>query len=110
MFLQSSIKKALYRYTVAPANLFLDIFQSLLLITKRFMELCRDKGIMDHSLNLPLKNNISPDFTKKMLIFSDHKFKKAYISTMGDFSVSPYKKREEPIKMRTKKRPCQTGH
>jgi two-component SAPR family response regulator len=38
-----------------------------------------------------------------MAQFAGYKVKKAYISTFGSFSVFPYKDRQEPLKMRTKK-------
>lgn len=87
-----------------------DKDQALLLITK-YMELCRDYGIYDYFrkprydpiLKFADKNNITPEFTKKMIEFSGRILKKVYVRTIGGLSVYPANSPEKPIKMRTKK-------
>jgi two-component SAPR family response regulator len=87
-----------------------DKTQAIYLTTK-YMELCRDYGIYDYFrkpsyesiLKFAAANNITPEFTMKMIEFSGRKLKKACIRTMGGLSVYPVNSTEKPVKMRTKK-------
>lgn len=82
------------------------------LLTKHYLKLCSENGIYeffrmqktyDLILEFALDNEIDPDFTKQMVEFAGYKTKKLSIQSLGQFSVFPYKNRQEPIKMRTKK-------
>lgn len=81
-------------------------------LTRRFLQLCRENGIYEYFrmrkaydpiLGFALANGIEPDFTQQMAAFAGYKIKKAYIATLGGFSVYPYQDRQEPLKIRTKK-------
>lgn len=81
-------------------------------LLKRFLQLCSQNGIYEYFrmrkaydplLEFALANGIEPDFTMQMMEFAGYKIKKAYVTTLGAFSVYPYKHNPEPLKMRTKK-------
>ncbi|MEN6347836.1 MAG: hypothetical protein ABFD08_00350 [Syntrophomonas sp.] len=81
-------------------------------LTKRYLQLCFENGVYeqfrmrkayDPILALAFENGIEPVFTKQMMAFAGYQAKKVYIETMGAFTVFPYKDREKPLKMRTKK-------
>ena len=54
-------------------------------------------------LQFALDNNIEPDFARQMMRFSGYRGQKVYTQTLGGFSVFPYRNRENPLKMRSKK-------
>lgn len=81
-------------------------------LIKRFLPLCHENGIYeyfrmkkayDFILEFAFYNGIEPEITRKIMDFADFKIKKAYITTLGGFSVFSYQSRQKPIKMRTKK-------
>ena len=81
-------------------------------LIKRFLQLCDENGIYEYFrmrkaydpiLEFALTHGIEPDITKQMMTFAGYKIKKAYVVTLGSFSVYPYMNLSEPIKMRTKK-------
>ncbi|KJS02352.1 MAG: hypothetical protein VR68_03145 [Peptococcaceae bacterium BRH_c4a] len=81
-------------------------------LTQRYLQLCSENGIYDFFrmrkayapiLEFALDNGIEPDFAEQMMALTGYKTKKVYIKTLGGFSVFPYKNRQNPLKMRTKK-------
>jgi LuxR family transcriptional regulator, maltose regulon positive regulatory protein len=48
-------------------------------------------------------NGIEPSITKQIMAFAGYKPKKVYIETLGGLTVSPFKDREKPLKMRARK-------
>lgn len=81
-------------------------------LTRRFLQLCSENGIYEYFrmrkaydpiLQFAFDNGIEPTITKQMMKFAGYKIKKMYITSLGGFSVFPYKDRQEPLKMRTKK-------
>lgn len=82
------------------------------LLIRRFLPLCQENGIYDFFrmrkaydpvLEFAFHNGIEPAITQEMMDFAGFKIKKAYITTLGGFSVFPYQDRGKPLKMRTKK-------
>jgi len=81
-------------------------------LTKHFLQLCHENGIYEYFrmrkaydpiLEFAFDNEIELDITKQMMDFAGYKLKKVYITTLGGFFVYPYRNRQEPLKMRTKK-------
>ncbi|HBC92707.1 MAG TPA: hypothetical protein DCZ10_07320 [Pelotomaculum sp.] len=81
-------------------------------LTKRFLKLCCENGIYEYFrmrkaydpvLEFAFDNGIEPAFTEQMMALAGYKTKKAYIRTLGGFSIFTFKNRREPLKMRTKK-------
>lgn len=100
-----------YGILAGAAITFKDYNQAFQLTT-RFLKHCFEYGIYEFFkikqtygpiLEFALDNRIEPDFTQQMMVFADYKIKKAYICTLGEFSIFPYKDRLEPLKMRAKK-------
>lgn len=80
--------------------------------TKRFLQLCYENGIYEYFrmrkaydtvLQFAYDNHIEPDITRQMMEFAGYKPKKAYVQTLGGFSVLSYEDRQLSLKMRTKK-------
>ena len=81
-------------------------------LAARYLKLCSENGIYDYFkirglygsiLQFALDNGIESDFAQKMLAFVGYKTKKVYISTLGGLNIYPYKDRQKPLKMRSKK-------
>jgi hypothetical protein len=81
-------------------------------ITRRFLQLCDENGVYEYFrmrkaydpiLEFALDNGIEPEFTKQMMEFTGYKPKKAYIETLGAFTVYQDKDRQKPLKFRAKK-------
>lgn len=81
-------------------------------MTAKFLKLCSENGIYEFFrikklyfpiLEFALDQGIEPAFIEQMMAFAGYKTKKAYIQTMGGFSVSSFQNRPEPLKIRTKK-------
>lgn len=81
-------------------------------LTTHYLKLCRENGIYDYFkvrktygpiLEFALDNGIELGFVKEMMALAGYKTKKAYIKTLGGFSVFPFENRQKPLKMRTKK-------
>ncbi|MDD4238777.1 MAG: hypothetical protein PHT62_09525 [Desulfotomaculaceae bacterium] len=81
-------------------------------LAARYLKLCSENGIYDYFkirglygsiLQFALDNGIESDFAQKMMAFAGYKTKKVYISTFGGLNIYPYKDRQKPLKMRSKK-------
>jgi LuxR family maltose regulon positive regulatory protein len=81
-------------------------------LTRKYLQLCSANGIYEYFrmrkaydpiLEFAYCNDIEPEITKQFMNFAGYKTKKAYIKTLGGITVFPYKNREKPLKMRTKK-------
>jgi hypothetical protein len=81
-------------------------------LTRRFLQLCHENGIYEYFrmrkaydpiLEFAFNNEIEPEIVKQLMAFAGYRVKKAYITTLGGFSVRPYYDRQKPLKMRTKK-------
>lgn len=81
-------------------------------LTRRFLQLCYENGVYEYFrmrkaydpiLQFAFDNEIEPAITKQMMEFAGYKIKKVYITTLGGFSILPYKDRQDSLKMRTKK-------
>jgi len=81
-------------------------------LTKRFLPLCYENGsyeffrmrkAYDPVLEFALLNGIEPKITREMMAFAGFTIKKAYITTLGGFSVFPYHDRGKPVKTHSKK-------
>jgi DNA-binding SARP family transcriptional activator len=81
-------------------------------IVKRFLRLCDENGVYEYFrmreaygpiLEFALDNGIEPEFAKKMTELFGYGTKKLYIETLGAFTGYHDKKRQKPLKFRTKK-------
>lgn len=81
-------------------------------LIRRFLPLCYENGsyeffrmrkAYDPILEFALSNGIEPEITREMMAFSGFTIKKAYIATLGGFSVFPYQDRGKPLKTHSKK-------
>ncbi|NLK51133.1 MAG: hypothetical protein GX295_01625 [Syntrophomonadaceae bacterium] len=81
-------------------------------LTRRYLKLCSDKGLYeyfrirkayDSVLEFAYNNGIEPEFTRQMMEFAGYSPMKAYIETLGAFTVYQDKDRQKPLKVRTKK-------
>jgi LuxR family maltose regulon positive regulatory protein len=81
-------------------------------LTRRFLPLCHENGsyeffrmrkAYDPVLEFALSNGIEPEITREMMAFAGFTIKKAYIATLGGFSVYPYQNRGNPLKTHSKK-------
>jgi LuxR family maltose regulon positive regulatory protein len=81
-------------------------------LIRRLLRLCQENGNYEYFrmrrayepvLAFAVTHGIEPDFAKQMMKFAGCKMKKAYIVTLGGFTVYPYQERSTPLKMRTKK-------
>ncbi|MBP7331147.1 MAG: hypothetical protein KBA08_02360 [Firmicutes bacterium] len=81
-------------------------------LAARYLKLCSENGIYDYFkirglygsiLQFALDHGIESDFVQKMMAFAGHKTKKVYVSTFGGLNIHPYKDRQKPLKMRSKK-------
>jgi LuxR family maltose regulon positive regulatory protein len=81
-------------------------------LAARYLKLCSENSIYDYFkirglyesiLQFALDNGIESDFVQKMMAFAGYKTKKVYISTFGGLNIYPYKDRQKPLKMRSKK-------
>lgn len=97
---------------LARATIAMEDHDKAVSVTSRYLQLCDKNGFYEYFrmrkaydpiLEFALDNGIEPDFTEQMMVFAGYKIKKAYITTLGGFSISPCKDRENPLKMRTKK-------
>ncbi len=81
-------------------------------LTRRFLPLCHENGsyeffrmrkAYDPILEFAMQNGIEPEITREMMAFAGFTIKKAYIATLGGFSVFPYQDRGNPLKTHSKK-------
>lgn len=81
-------------------------------LIKRFLLLCYENGsyeffrmrkAYDPILEFALSNGIEPEITREMMDFAGFTIKKAYIVTLGEFSVFPCQYRGKPLKTHSKK-------
>lgn len=81
-------------------------------LAARYLKLCSENGIYDYFkirklygsiLQFALEHGIETDFAQKMMAFAGYKTKKLYITTFGGLNIYPYKDRQKPLKMRSKK-------
>lgn len=81
-------------------------------MTRRFLLLCHENGsyeffrmrkAYDPILEFALLNGIEPEITREMMAFAGFAIKKAYIATLGEFSIFPYQDRGKPLKTHSKK-------
>ncbi|MDD4414371.1 MAG: hypothetical protein PHR14_07485 [Oscillospiraceae bacterium] len=82
------------------------------ILTGRYLKLCSDHGLYEYFrlrkaydpvLEFAYDHGIEPEFTKQMMIFAGYRPKKAYIETLGAFTVYQGRDRQKLIKFRTKK-------
>jgi len=81
-------------------------------LTGRYLKLCSDNGLYEYFrlrnaydpvLKFAYDNEIEPEITRQMMEFAGYSPKKAYIETLGAFTVYQDKDKQKPIKFRTKK-------
>lgn len=81
-------------------------------LTAHYLRLCSENGIYDYFrmqktygtiLEFALDHGIELDFVKEIMALAGYQTKKAYIKTLGGFSVLPFENRQKPLKMRAKK-------
>jgi len=81
-------------------------------LTTHYLKLCSANGIYDYFkirktygpiLEFAFENGIELNFVKEMMALAGYETKKAYIKTLGGFSVFSFEDRQKPLKMRTKK-------
>jgi LuxR family maltose regulon positive regulatory protein len=81
-------------------------------LTRRYLKLCYDNGIYeyfrlrkayDQVLEFAYDNGIEPEITRQLMKFAGYKTKKAYIETLGAFTVYQDRGRQKLLKFRTKK-------
>lgn len=81
-------------------------------LTRRFLPLCYENGsyeffrmrkAYDPVLEFALLNGIEPKITQEMMAFAGFTIKKAYVVTLGGFSIFPYHGRVKPLKTHSKK-------
>lgn len=81
-------------------------------LIRRFLPLCHKNGsyeffrmrkAYDLILEFALSSGIEPEITREMMDFAGFTIKKAYIVTLGEFSVFPYQDRGKPLKTHSKK-------
>ena len=81
-------------------------------ITRHFLQLCDENGFYEYFrikdaykpvLEFALDNGIEPEFTRQMMEFAGYRLNKAYIETLGAFTVYQDKGMHKPLKFRTKK-------
>ncbi|MGI5849139.1 MAG: helix-turn-helix domain-containing protein, partial [Christensenellales bacterium] len=81
-------------------------------LTRRYLKLCSDYGFYEYFrlrkaydpvLEFAYNYEIEPEFTKQMIEFAGYQPKKAYIETLGAFTVYQNRSRQKLIKFRTKK-------
>ena len=82
------------------------------ILTGRYLKLCSDHGLYEYFrlrkaydpvLEFAYNYGIEPEFTKQMIEFAGYRPKKAYIETLGAFTVYQDRDRQKLIKFRTKK-------
>ncbi len=81
-------------------------------LTERYLKLCSDNGLYEYFrlrkayepvLAFAYDNGIEPEFTRKMMEFAGHRPKKAYVESLGAFTVYEDEGRQKPVKIRSKK-------
>ncbi len=81
-------------------------------LTGRYLKLCSDHGLYEYFrlrkaydpvLEFAYNYGIEPEFTKQMMIFAGYRPKKAYIETLGAFTVYKDRDKQKLLKFRTKK-------
>ncbi len=87
-------------------------YEKATILTGRYLKLCSDNGLYEYFrmrkayekvLEFANDNGIEPEFTKQMMEFAGYRSKKAYIETLGAFTVYQDRDRKKLIKFRTKK-------
>ena len=87
-------------------------YENAVSLTGRYLKLCSDQGIYEYFrlrkaydavLEFAYDNGIEPEFTKQMMDFAGYRSKKAYIETLGAFTVYQDKDKQKLLKFRTKK-------
>ncbi len=82
------------------------------ILTGHYLRLCSDNGIYEYFklrsayypiLEFAYKHGIEPEITEKIMIFAGYRPKKAYIETLGAFTVYQDRGRQNLIKFRSKK-------
>ena len=86
--------------------------EKAIILTERYLKLCSDHGLYEYFrlrkaydpvLEFAYNNGIEPEITKQMMEFAGYRPKKAYIETLGAFTVYQDRDRQKLIKFRTKK-------
>jgi LuxR family maltose regulon positive regulatory protein len=86
--------------------------QKATILTGRYLKLCSDNGLYEYFrlrkayypvLEFAYNYRIEPEFTKQMIEFAGYRPKKAYIETLGAFTVYQDRDRQKLLKFRTKK-------
>ncbi len=87
-------------------------YENSVSLTGRYLKLCYDNGIYEYFrlrkaydpvLEFAYDNGIEPEITRQMMEFAGYQPKKAYIETLGAFTVYQDRDRQKLIKFRTKK-------
>lgn len=82
------------------------------ILTRRYFQLCAENGIYEYFrlrsaydpvLECAYSYCIEPEFTKQMMAFAGYQQKKAYVETLGAFTVYQDRDRTKIVKFRTKK-------
>jgi LuxR family maltose regulon positive regulatory protein len=81
-------------------------------LCRHYLKLCMDNGLYEYFrlrkaydpiLKFAYDNGIEPEFTRQMMEFAGYSLKKAYIETLGAFTVYQNQDRSKSVKFRTKK-------
>lgn len=108
MLLQSSLAYGI----LAIASIATKDYEKSVSLTGRYLKLCYDNGIYEYFrlrkaydpvLEFAYDNGIEPEITSRLMEFAGYRPKKAYIETLGAFTVYQDRDRQKLIKFRAKK-------
>jgi LuxR family maltose regulon positive regulatory protein len=108
MFLHSSLAYGV----LAIAAIAKKDYENSVGLTRRYLKLCYDNGIYEYFrlrkaydpvLEFAYDNGIEPEITRQLMEFAGYRTKKAYIETLGAFTVYQDRDRQKLLKFRTKK-------
>ena len=108
MLLQSSLAYGV----LAIAAIATKDYENSVSLTGRYLKLCYDNGIYEYFrlrkaydpvLEFAYDNGIEPEITRHLMEFAGYRPKKAYIETLGAFTVYQDRDKQKLVKFRTKK-------
>ncbi len=87
-------------------------YEKAFYLTRHYFKLCFDNGLYEYFkirkaygpvIQFAYDNGIEPEITKQFMEFAGYKQKKAYIETLGVFTVYEDRNKQKLLKFRTKK-------
>ncbi len=108
MLLQASLAYGI----LAIAAIATKDYENSVSLTGRYLKLCYDNGIYEYFrlrkaydpvLEFAYDNKIEPEITRQLMEFAGYRPRKAYVETLGAFTVYQDRNRQTLLKFRTKK-------